>query len=203
VTHGRLAAEFVTAMEHVVGPQDAIEAICIGPDDNMEGRRKDIAAAIQKVDQGQGVIILTDLFGGTPSNLAISLMKTENVEVIAGVNLPMLIRREGSGPQVHLGRERDPRRGRCLTAVSRQVAITNQRGLHARASAKFVNLASQIDAKIEVEKDGHRVCGTSIMGLMMLGAAMGDSVIIHVEGEEADAALVQLVELVDGKFGEE
>jgi len=90
-----------------------------------------------------------------------------------------------------------------LTAVSRQVAITNQRGLHARASAKFVNLASQIDAQIEVEKDGHRVCGTSIMGLMMLGAAMGDSVIIHVEGEEADAALVQLVELVDGKFGEE
>ena len=90
-----------------------------------------------------------------------------------------------------------------MTAVSRQVAITNQRGLHARASAKFVNLASQIDAQIEVEKDGHRVCGTSIMGLMMLGAAMGDSVIIHVEGEEADAALVQLVELVDGKFGEE
>ena len=87
--------------------------------------------------------------------------------------------------------------------ASREVQITNQRGLHARASAKFVNLASQIDAKIEVEKDGHRVCGTSIMGLMMLGAAMGDSVIIHVEGEEADAALVQLVELVDGKFGEE
>src|SRR5213592_4458292 len=78
VTHGRLAAEFVTAMEHVVVPQDEIEAICIGPDDNMEGRRKDIAAAIQKVDQGQGVIILTDLFGGTPSKLAISLMKTEN-----------------------------------------------------------------------------------------------------------------------------
>src|SRR5437660_7987429 len=81
VTHGRLAAEFVTAMEHVVGPQEAIEAICIGPDDDMERRRKDIAKAIGKVDQGQGVIILTDLFGGTPSNLAISLMKTENVEV--------------------------------------------------------------------------------------------------------------------------
>ena len=84
VTHGRLAAEFVTAMEHVVGPQDAIESICIGPDDDMERRRKDIAKAIGKVDQGQGVIILTDLFGGTPSNLAISLMKSENVEVIAG-----------------------------------------------------------------------------------------------------------------------
>src|SRR5438445_10865187 len=96
VTHGRLAAEFVTAMEHVVGPQEAIEAICIGPDDDMEGRRKDIAAAITRVDQGQGVIILTDLFGGTPSNLAIRLMKTENSEVIAGVSLPMLIRDAGA-----------------------------------------------------------------------------------------------------------
>ena len=92
VTHGRLAAEFITAMEHVVGPQQAIEAICIGPDDDMEARRKDIAVAIAKVEQGQGVIILTDLFGGTPSNLAISLMKSENIEVIAGVNLPMLIK---------------------------------------------------------------------------------------------------------------
>jgi phosphocarrier protein HPr len=90
-----------------------------------------------------------------------------------------------------------------LTAASRQVAITNQRGLHARASAKFVNLASQIDAKIEVEKDSHRVCGTSIMGLMMLGAAMGDSIVIHVEGDHADAALAQLVDLVEGRFGEE
>ena len=90
-----------------------------------------------------------------------------------------------------------------MTAVSRQVAITNQRGLHARASAKFVNLASQIDAKIEVEKDGHRVCGTSIMGLMMLGAAIGDSIVIHVEGDEAENALNKLVELVETKFGEE
>jgi phosphocarrier protein len=90
-----------------------------------------------------------------------------------------------------------------LTAVSRQVAITNQRGLHARASAKFVNLASQIDAKIEVEKDGHRVCGTSIMGLMMLGAAMGDSVTIYVEGQGAEDSLNRLVQLVEERFGEE
>ena len=96
VTHGRLAAEFVTAMEHVVGPQDAIESICIGPEDDMEGRRADIAAAIANVDDGDGVIVLTDLFGGTPSNLAISLMKPGRVEVIAGVNLPMLIRLEGA-----------------------------------------------------------------------------------------------------------
>lgn len=96
VTHGRLAVEFVTAMEHVVGPQAAVEAICIGPDDDMEMRRADIAAAVAKVDQGRGVIILTDLFGGTPSNLAISLMETGRIEVIAGVNLPMLIRLEGA-----------------------------------------------------------------------------------------------------------
>jgi PTS system mannose-specific IIA component len=96
VTHGGLAAEFVTAMEHVVGPQQRIAAICIGPDDDMEERRNDIAAAIASVDEGGGVIILTDLFGGTPSNLAISLMKSQQVEVIAGVNLPMLIRLEGA-----------------------------------------------------------------------------------------------------------
>jgi PTS system mannose-specific IIA component len=96
VTHGRLAREFVVAMEHVVGPQQRIEAVCIGPEDDMERRRGDIAKAIAKVDDGSGVIILTDLFGGTPSNLAISLMKTDKIEVIAGVNLPMLIRLEGA-----------------------------------------------------------------------------------------------------------
>ena len=90
-----------------------------------------------------------------------------------------------------------------MTAVSREVRIENQRGLHARASAKFVNLASQIDARIEVEKDGNRVCGTSIMGLMMLGAAKGDSILIHVEGDGASEALRQLVSLVEDRFGEE
>jgi PTS system mannose-specific IIA component len=92
VTHGRLADEFVTAMVHVVGPQERIAAIAIGPDDDMEERRADIATAIEAVDGGRGVIVLTDLFGGTPSNLAISLMKRGQVEVIAGMNLPMLIR---------------------------------------------------------------------------------------------------------------
>jgi phosphocarrier protein HPr len=90
-----------------------------------------------------------------------------------------------------------------LSAVSREVAITNKRGLHARASAKFVNLASQIDAQIEVEKDGNRVCGTSIMGLMMLGAAMGDTIVIHVSGMGGEEALGKLVELVEERFGEE
>ncbi len=92
VTHGRLAEEFVTAMIHVVGPQERVATISIGPDDDMEERRADIAAAIAAVDSGRGVIVLTDLFGGTPSNLAISLMQRGQVEVIAGMNLPMLIR---------------------------------------------------------------------------------------------------------------
>ena len=90
-----------------------------------------------------------------------------------------------------------------MNAVSREVQITNKRGLHARASAKFVGLASEIDAQIDVEKDGHRVCGTSIMGLMMLGAAMGDTITIHVQGMYADEALEKLVDLVTGRFGEE
>ena len=96
VTHGRLAEEFVTAMEHVVGKQERIATIAIGPDDDMEGRRKDIADAIAAVDAGRGVIVLTDLCGGTPSNLAISLMERGRVEVIAGITLPMLIRLESA-----------------------------------------------------------------------------------------------------------
>ena len=92
VTHGRLAEEFVHAMEHVVGPQESVLAICIGPDDDMERRRRDILAACQSVNDGGGVILLTDMFGGTPSNLAISVMEQTKAEVIAGLNLPMLIK---------------------------------------------------------------------------------------------------------------
>ncbi|MDP9085205.1 MAG: PTS sugar transporter subunit IIA [Pseudomonadota bacterium] len=123
VTHGRLAAEFITAMEHVVGPQEAIEGICIDADDDMEARRGDIAAAISKVDRGKGVIILTDLFGGTPSNLAISLMKNDQIEVIAGVNLPMLIRLEGARKAMGV---------RAAVAAARE------------AGRKYISVASEI-----------------------------------------------------------
>jgi len=92
VTHGQLATEFRAAMEHVVGRQEAIETISIGADDDMEQRREDILAAVQRVDDGDGVVLLTDMFGGTPSNLSISVMDRARVEVIAGVNLPMLIK---------------------------------------------------------------------------------------------------------------
>ena len=90
-----------------------------------------------------------------------------------------------------------------MTAVQREVRIGNQRGLHARASAKFVTMASALDAMIEVEKDGNRVCGTSIMGLMMLGAAMGDTIVIHVDGVYAEEALEKLAALIEERFGED
>jgi mannose PTS system EIIA component len=92
VTHGALAVEFKSALEHVVGPQEQVETIAIGPEDDMEERRNDILKSVDRADEGQGVVILTDMFGGTPSNLAISVMQTREVEVIAGVNLPMLVK---------------------------------------------------------------------------------------------------------------
>ena len=92
VTHGRLAEEFIAALEHVVGHQEQVRAVCIGPEDDMEQRRRDILARVSEVDDGEGVVVLTDMFGGTPSNLAISIMDKAKVEVIAGVNLPMLIK---------------------------------------------------------------------------------------------------------------
>ena len=92
VTHGHLATEFRSALEHVVGPQKQLATIAIAPDDDMEGRRRDIIAAVEAVETGRGVVVLTDMFGGTPSNLAISVMEPGKVDVVAGVNLPMLIK---------------------------------------------------------------------------------------------------------------
>ncbi len=123
VTHGRLAEEFVHALEHVVGRQEFLKAVAIGPDDKMEIRRADIAAAVKSVDSGDGVIILTDMFGGTPSNLAISLLEEGRVEVVAGVNLPMLVK---------LVRVRkDSNLHKCAAAAQ-------------DAGRKYINIASQI-----------------------------------------------------------
>ncbi|HWJ71481.1 MAG TPA: PTS sugar transporter subunit IIA [Sphingobium sp.] len=123
VTHGGLATEFRVAMEHVVGPQDAIETVGIGPDDDMEVRRADIAAAVERVNDGSGVILLTDLFGGTPSNLAISLLDAGRVEVIAGINLPMLIRLESA---------------RRTMSVTQAVAAAREAG------KKYISVASEL-----------------------------------------------------------
>ena len=123
VTHGGLATEFRVAMEHVVGPQEAIETICIGPEDDMETRRADIAAAVDRVNDGSGVILLTDLFGGTPSNLAISLLDAGRIEVIAGINLPMLVRLESA---------------RRTMDVTKAVAAAREAG------KKYISVASEL-----------------------------------------------------------
>ncbi|MCO5147685.1 MAG: PTS sugar transporter subunit IIA [Aquamicrobium sp.] len=123
VTHGRLAEEFRLAVEHVVGPQQNFETVCIGAEDDMEQRRADIVEAVARADTGTGVIILTDMFGGTPSNLAISVMRAGSVEVIAGVNLPMLIK---------------------LTSVRTGDDMAASLSEAQMAGRKYINVASQV-----------------------------------------------------------
>jgi len=121
VTHGRLADEFIAALEHVVGPQEQVLSVCIGPDDDMEQRRRDILASVDKANSGEGVILLTDMFGGTPSNLAISVMDKANVEVIAGINLPMLIK---------------------LASVRKSETLEDAAAAGQDAGRKYINIAS-------------------------------------------------------------
>jgi len=123
VTHGRLAEEFRHAVEHVVGPQQSFETVSIGADDDMEERRREIVDAVARADGGAGVIILTDMFGGTPSNLAISVMETGRVEVIAGMNLPMLIKLTSvrSGDDMAVALEGAQNAGRKYINVASQV----------------------------------------------------------------------------------
>jgi mannose PTS system EIIA component len=123
VTHGRLADEFVAALEHVVGRQPQIRAVCIGPEDDMEQRRRDILDSVAAVDDGSGVVVLTDMFGGTPSNLAISIMDKAKVEVIAGLNLPMLIK---------------------LASVRGQDTLAGAVNAAREAGRKYINVASAI-----------------------------------------------------------
>jgi PTS system mannose-specific IIA component len=123
VTHGKLAVEFRAALEHVVGPQSQIETVSIGPDDDVERRRQDILEAVGRVNDGSGVILLTDMFGGTPSNLAISVMEPNKVEVIAGANLPMLIK---------------------LASVRGEKPLAQAIADAQEAGRKYINVASQV-----------------------------------------------------------
>ena len=116
VTHGHLADELIGALEHVVGPQPQVASVCIGPDDDMERRRADIVNSVQETDSGKGVVVLTDMFGGTPSNLAISIMERANIEVIAGVNLPMLVKLASVRDDLELG-EAVAKAGSTLTLL--------------------------------------------------------------------------------------
>ena len=126
VTHGHLATEFRSALEHVVGPQRQLETVTIGPDDDMERRRADIVKAVASVDTGEGVVVLTDMFGGTPSNLAISVMDGANVDVVAGINLPMLIK---------------------LATMRRSLALEDCAAKAREAGQKYITIASRMLAK--------------------------------------------------------
>ena len=123
VTHGHLATEFRAALEHVVGPQRNLATIAIAPDDDMESRRRDIIAAVEQVETDRGVIILTDMFGGTPSNLAISVMNSGRIEIIAGVNLPMLIK---------------------LSSIRKTGDMVTALNEAQNAGRKYINVASQL-----------------------------------------------------------
>ncbi|TSJ64509.1 PTS sugar transporter subunit IIA [Starkeya sp. 3C] len=123
VTHGRLASEFRAALEHVMGPQSQLETITIGPDDDIEQRRKDIVDAVGAVNSGNGVVILTDMFGGTPSNLAISVMTSPDIEVVAGINLPMLVK---------------------LATVRGEVPMADAVAQAQEAGRKYINIASRV-----------------------------------------------------------
>ena len=123
VTHGRLAEELIAALEHVVGSQPNIISICIGPDDDMEQRRQEILESASKADEGDGVVLLTAMFGGTPSSLAISVMDNANVEIIAGVNLPMLIK---------------------LASVRKTETLTEAIESAQEAGRKYINIASKL-----------------------------------------------------------
>jgi PTS system mannose-specific IIA component len=127
VTHGRLAAEFIAALEHVVGPQSHVAAVCIGPEDDMEQRRQDILDCVRAVDAGDGVVLLTDMFGGTPSNLAISVMDRAKIEVIAGINLPMLIK---------------------LASLRQSETLADAVKGAQEAGRKYINVASQLLADV-------------------------------------------------------
>jgi len=126
VTHGRLATELLNALEHIVGPQPQAATVCIGPDDDMEAKRAEILDAVAQADTGAGVAVLTDMFGGTPSNLAISIMDKGKIEVIAGVNLPMLIKLAGARKTENLS----------------EAALSAQ-----EAGRKYINIASQLLAR--------------------------------------------------------
>ncbi|MFK8253813.1 PTS sugar transporter subunit IIA [Ancylobacter terrae] len=123
VTHGHLASEFRAALEHVMGPQSQIETVTIGPDDDIEQRRQDIVTCVEAANSGEGVVILTDMFGGTPSNLAISVMNAPDIEVVAGINLPMLVK---------------------LATIRADVPLKEAVAQAQEAGRKYINIASRV-----------------------------------------------------------
>jgi PTS system mannose-specific IIA component len=206
VTHGQLATELVNATETIVGDLPRFAAVSIGWHEDTADAREEIAQAIARVDQGQGVLILTDMFGGTPCNLAMTFLEERKVEVITGVNVPILIKLSGLQEQSELlsvAREmREHGRHAICVLTSRSVTVVNALGLHARAAARFVHLAAKFTAQVRVARDAKVMDGKSIMGILLLAAARGTTITISADGADEQAAVDALAELVLTGFGE-
>ena len=219
VTHGQLATELVNAAEMIVGDLPQFTAVSIGWHDDVSDAGEDIAQAIERVRGESGVLLLTDMFGGTPSNLGMTFLEKDRVEVITGVNLPMLIklarpaqlagsagRRAGDArarTQCDLGGVRLPAGGEDDDMTSRTVTVVNQLGMHARAAARFVHLAARFQARVRVARDSREMDGKSIMGILLLAAARGSAITISAEGTDERDAVEALATLVESGFGED
>ncbi len=226
VMHKGLAQAFHEALEHILGPQEQIGYLSVAPNDDAALRAPDIARAIAEVDSGDGVVLVTDVVGGTPCNIATAALDSDRVHVVAGVNLPMLIKlarvrrwstlenvvaEARAAGQIHYYCDTSGAADSMETGIwvgntetlSRDVEIVNVKGLHARASMKFVKCAEQFDADIEVSRGNETVGGTSIMGLLMLAATKGSHITITARGPEARAALEALTDLVARGFDEQ
>ena len=219
VTHGRLAQEFISAMEHMVGPQTHLRAVCIGPEDDIERRQREIAAAAKSVDVGSGVIIATDMFGGTPCNLALTLAGARQ-DRSAGGRQPAQPdqadrhphqaaagtggeRSDRGGPQIYA--RRSARSGRaCVSEPLRAIAkITNKRGLHARASAKIVEASARFQSEITIVKDGTAGQWPLDHGPDDAGGQPGQRNRRRSRRAGRGDAMTAMLALIEAKFGEE
>ncbi len=222
VTHGDVARELVSAAYRIMGENKQLRAVCIGWDEDVATARRKIEEAILQVEHGSGVLIMTDMFGGTASNLSLTLLVPGKVEVVTGVNLSMLLKLGNTATErlslsevaeavCGRGREsiRDPLehasaedvRGRPM--IEAEIKIVNQLGLHMRAAGKFAKTAGRFRARVILMRDGVAVDGKSIVGLLTLAASRGSSLTLRTDGEDESAAFEALKDLVAGKFGEE
>ena len=221
VSHGKLGEELINALSIILGEAPNIEAISIGWYDDVEDSKRKINLSLKRVDQKNGVVIFTDMFGGTPSNLSFTFQKDGQIEIITGVNLPMLIkfvslqrieqsqgRRQKSrraGEKEHPPRERPPRLeiGISGAMIERTITIRNKLGLHARAAVKFVNTANRFSSDVRIEKDGSEIDGKSILGILTLAATQGSDITLdHRRATDEEAAWKALADLINNRFGE-
>ena len=218
VSHGKLAEELLNALTIILGEAPNIESISIGWYDDVEDSKKKINLSLKRVDQKNGVIIFTDMFGGTPSNLSFSFLKDNQVEIITGrqpahahqvriapeEQRPEGRRQEGrrAGEEEHPSGQRAPRRQAKVTMLEKKITIKNKLGLHARAAVKFVNLANRFGASVKIVKDGNEIDGKSILGILTLAATQGSEIVLLVSGKDEDSALKALSDLINNRFDE-